>query len=127
MAAAVMDHAMSPVHGSTVDHTEGVCPFLIRIARARSNGQGCGRARGGGARAGNWSGAVALRRKFASAALDRATGHHFVRERALHVVEKHAHTQKGSRARLVHPRRLSPKGGGTGLAGVRALVLRRAL
>jgi hypothetical protein len=87
---------VSAVHGSTVDHTEGVCPVLIRIARARSNGRGRERERGGGTRAVNRSAAAMLRRKFTGAALDRATGHHFVCERALHVAEKHVQTHRGS-------------------------------
>jgi hypothetical protein len=32
--------AVNPVHGSTVDHTEGVHPDLIRAVRGRSHGPG---------------------------------------------------------------------------------------
>jgi hypothetical protein len=64
--------------------------------------------------------------KFTGTALVRATGHHFVHEQVLRVAEKHAYTSRGSRGRFGHPWRPTPKGGGTGLAGVRALVLRCA-
>jgi hypothetical protein len=62
--------------------------------------------------------------ELAGAALDWATGHRLVRERALHVAEKHAHTSRGSRGQFRHPRWPAPKGGGAGLAGVRAPALR---
>jgi hypothetical protein len=64
---------------------------------------------------------------FAGAALDHAVGHRFARERALSVAERHAHTSRGSGRWVELPRRLAPKGGGAGFAGVRAPVLRRAL
>jgi hypothetical protein len=61
MAAAAVDRAVNPVHGSTVDHTEGVRPALIRTVRTRSSGRGRVHARDGGMRAGNRGGAAALR------------------------------------------------------------------
>jgi hypothetical protein len=62
---------------------------------------------------------------FAGATQYRAVGHRFVRERALLVAERHAHPCRGLGWRIVLPRRLAPKGGGAGFAGVRAPVLRR--
>jgi hypothetical protein len=61
---------------------------------------------------------------FAGATQDRAVGHRFARERALHVAERHAHPSRGLGWRIVLPRRSAPKGGGAGFAGVRAPVLR---
>jgi hypothetical protein len=68
-----------------------------------------------------WRGGA--RRHFPGAALDRATGHRFVREWPLRVAERHAHTSRGSRRRVGLPRRPAPKGGNAGFVGVRAPVL----
>jgi hypothetical protein len=122
----VVDRVVSPAHGSTVDQAKVYPPVLIQIARARTNDQGREQAGCGGAHAGDRSDAVAPRRKFAGTALDQAIGHHFMREWALRVAEKHAHTSSGSRWQLGHPRRPTPKGGIAVLTGVRASVLQCA-
>jgi hypothetical protein len=70
---------------------------------------------------------VARGRGFAGAALDHAVKHRFVRERALRVAEQHVHTSRGSGRRVELPRRPASEGRGAGFAGVRALVLQRAL
>jgi hypothetical protein len=63
MAAAAVDCAVNPVHGSTVDRTEGVRPALIRAIRGRSHGPGLVRAGRGGERNEGRGGAAALRRR----------------------------------------------------------------
>jgi hypothetical protein len=67
------------------------------------------------------------RRELAGAAPDRAVGHHFASERALHVAERHAHSSRGSGRWIKLPRRLAPEGGCVGFAGVRVPVLWRVL
>jgi hypothetical protein len=124
--AVAVDRVVSPAHGSTVDQAKVYPLVLIQMARARTNDQGREQAGCGGAHAGDRSDAVAPRRKFAGAALDQAIGYHFVRERALRIAEKHAHTSSGSRWRFGHPRRPTPKGGVAVLTGVRASVLQCA-
>jgi hypothetical protein len=64
---------------------------------------------------------------FAGATQDRAVGHRFARERALHVAVRHAHPSRGLGWQIVLPRRPAPKRGGAGFAGVRTLVLRREI
>jgi hypothetical protein len=64
---------------------------------------------------------------FAGAALDHAVGHRFACEWAPRVAERHTHTSRGSGRWIELPRRLAPKGGGAGFAGVWASVLQRVL
>jgi hypothetical protein len=76
-----------------------------------------------------WAAATSLecggaRRELAGAALDYAVGHHFARERALRVAERHAHASRASGRWIGLPRRPAPEGGGVGFAGVRVPVLR---
>jgi hypothetical protein len=47
-----------------------------------------------------------------------------IQGRVLRVAGKHASMPRGSGGKLGRPRRPTPKGGGAGLAGVRALVQR---
>jgi hypothetical protein len=58
-AVAAVDRVVNPVHGSTVDRTEGVRPALIRSVRVRSSGPGLERAGRGGGHAGIESDAAA--------------------------------------------------------------------
>jgi hypothetical protein len=51
--------------------------------------------------------------EFAGAALDRAVGHRFVRERVLREAEAYAHATGESRGSPVPRRRPAPEGGGT--------------
>jgi hypothetical protein len=57
---------VNPVHGSTVDRTEGVRPALIRAVRGRSHDPDCVRAMRGGGHTGTGRGrwrAAALRQR----------------------------------------------------------------
>jgi hypothetical protein len=106
-----------PVHGSTVDRPFKTKGYVIRAARARSDGPGRVRAGcGGGAR-----------RELAGAAPGRVVGHHFACKRALRVAERHAHSSRGSGRWIKLPRRPTPEGGSAGFVGVRVPVLRCVL
>jgi hypothetical protein len=62
-AHAVVDHAVHPVHGSTMYHTQGAKGYAILTVRHRSHGSGLTRARNSGARAIDRGGAAALQRR----------------------------------------------------------------
>jgi hypothetical protein len=112
-----------PVHRSTVDRPFKTNGYVIRAAwrdltaldvcvpDAAAASPECGGAR----------------RELVGAAPDHAVGHHFARERALRVAERHAHSSRGLGRWIKLPRRPAPKGGGAGFAGVRVPVLRRVL
>jgi hypothetical protein len=95
------------VHGGPATQTEGVRDLVrpshisrprTRASEGRRRARRSAAARGGG---------------LAGAALDHAVGQRFVRERALHTAEQHAHTSRGSGRRRGHPRRPAPEGGGS--------------
>jgi hypothetical protein len=117
-----VDRAVVAAHESTVDRPHNTKGYAILSVHHRSHGPGCVQA---GWRRTRQS-AAARGGGFAGAALDHVVGHHFVRVWALRVAGANARAPKGSRGRLVHPRRPAPKGGAAGLAGVRAPVLRHA-
>jgi hypothetical protein len=97
----------SRVHSGPATQNEGVRDLVrpSQISRPRTRaGEGRRRVRRSAAARGG---------EFAGATLDRAVGHRFVRERALHGAEQHAHTPRGSGRRCGHPRRPAPEGGGS--------------
>jgi hypothetical protein len=96
----------SRVHGGPTTQNEVVRDLArpSQISRPRTRaGEGRQRARRSAAAHGG---------EFAGTALDRAVGHRFVRERALHKAEQHAHKPRGSGEWRGHPRRPAPEGGG---------------
>jgi hypothetical protein len=115
-----MDRAVVVAHESTVDRPHNLNRYAILFVHHKSHGPG--RVQAGWRR--TRQSAAARGGGFAGATLDHTVGHHFVRVWALRVAEANAHTSRGSRGWLVHPLRPALKGGGAGLAGVRAPVLR---
>jgi hypothetical protein len=92
--AYVVDRAVHPAHGSTVDRTEAVSPGFDQrresvIQRPRTHASGGG----GGVR---WR-AVARGRGSPASPLDSAPGHHLVHELVHFVAEARAHVAGGSR------------------------------
>jgi hypothetical protein len=121
-AEQAVDRAVVAAYESTVDRPQNTKGYAILSVHHGSHGPG--RVQAGWRR--TRRSAAAHGGGFVGAALDHAVGHHFVRVWALRVAGANAHTPRGSRGRLVHPRRMAPKGGGAGIAGVRAPVLRHA-
>jgi hypothetical protein len=121
-AEKAVDRAVVVAHESTVDRPHNPKGYAIPFVHHRSHD--LGRVQAGWRR--THRSAAARGGGFTGAALDHAVGHHFVCMWALRLAGANAHTPRGSRERLVHPWRPTPKGGGAGLAGVRAPVLRHA-
>jgi hypothetical protein len=71
-AVAAVDHAVSPVHGSTVDQAKGYPPDLIRTVRGRSHDPGREHARAAAGMPGQ-RGDGGTRRRFAGASPRRGS------------------------------------------------------
>jgi hypothetical protein len=122
-ADGTVDRAMVAVHRSMVDRPHKMKGYAISSVHRRSDGRECVQARAAAAS----PECGGTRRELAGTAPDHAVGHHFSRERALCVAERHAHSSRGSGRWIELPRRPAPEGGGAGFAGVRVPVLLRVL